>query len=158
ADTPIRRPVRYFRQGVAPCEARASIPPAMRHSNHLDRDRRLPSGLAGVVALLVAALVVACGSSATPAPSATVAPTPVITPDPHLKEPVTADQIFQAFGAAQVGITANNANNGNGNPAIVKQINADVGGWPLRITQYRTSALLDSALHWKAGQAPGSDE
>ena len=130
----------------------------MRHSNRLARGRRLPEGVAGLVAATVTILVVACGGSATPSPSATPLPTPVITPDPHLREPVTADQIFIAFGGAHLGIVANNANSDTGNPAVIKLINAEIGNWPLRITQYSSSAVLDKAIHWKAGQAPGGNE
>ncbi len=83
---------------------------------------------------------VGCSASAAPAPSATVAPTPVVTPDPHLQEPVTADQVYIALRVAKLPVNSNNANLGRGNPDIVKQINAELDGWPLRITQYRWPA------------------
>lgn len=122
----------------------------MRHSNHADRGRRLPSWAAGLLVLTL----VGCGSapvaSGTPAPL----PTPVITPDPHLTEPVTADQVFRALGSAGLPIIANNANSGNGNRAIVKQINAEIGSWPLRITEYTSAAARAKATGWKPGQAP----
>jgi hypothetical protein len=108
--------------------------------------------------LLTAAIVVACGGTVAASFEPTPLPTPVITPDPHLTEPVSADDIFRALGAAKIGITANNANQGRGNPAIVKQINADIGNWPLRITQYRSSADLRAALKWKAGEKPVRNE
>jgi hypothetical protein len=126
----------------------------MRHSNHTGRGRRLPIWAVGVSALVLAA----CGSAPAASAPPTAAPTPVITPDPHLKAPVTADQIFRALGAAKLGMTANNANAGGGNPDIVKQINADIGSWPLRIIEYRSSDALAKALTWKPGEAPGSDE
>ena len=125
----------------------------MRHSNHTGRGRRLPFWAVGLLALLVAA----CGSgTATPPPSA--APTPSPTPDPHLREPVTADQVYTIFYTAKVALQCPNANLGNGNPRIVKQINCTVDGWPLRIVQYKTAALLDEALGWKAGDAPTGDQ
>ena len=129
----------------------------MRHSNQSARGRRLPSGAAGVVALLVTAIAVACGGT-TAAPSSTPVPTPVITPDPHLTEPVTADQIFLVLQRAKLQLQPNNANLGHGNPTIVKQINATLTGWPLRITQYRSAADLRKALAWKTGEAPAGDE
>jgi hypothetical protein len=126
----------------------------MRHSNHGDRVRRLPTWAAGVFVLTLAA----CGSAPAASGPPSAAPTPVVTPDPHLREPVTADQIFRALGSAKLGIVANNANAGGGNPDIVKSINADIGSWPLRIIEYRSSAALHLALGWKSGVAPGSDE
>jgi hypothetical protein len=129
----------------------------MRHSNHA-RGPRLPSGAAGVAMLVMAAIVVACGGTAAPSVEPTPLPTPVVTPDPHLTAPVSADDIFRALGTAKLGITANNANSGRGNPAIVKQINADIGNWPLRITQYRSIADLQEALKWKPGEKPVRNE
>ena len=126
----------------------------MRHSNRTGRGARLPILAAGLLALMVVGCAPAAVASAPP----TAEPTPVVTPDPHLKEPVTADQVFRALSAARLGMIANNANSGGGNPDIVKLINADVGSWPLRITEYRTSAVLTRALGWKPGVALGGDE
>ena len=81
-------------------------------------------------------------------------PTPVVTPDPHLTAPVTADQIFRSLGAAKLGIVANNANSGGGRTDVIKLINADIGNWPLRITEYRSTEARKKALAWKAGAAP----
>jgi hypothetical protein len=131
----------------------------MRHSNQSGRGRRLPSWAAGFVALVVTSLLLAaCGSSPGPSGPPSAAPTPVITPDPHLTEPVTADQIFRALGSAKLGIVANNANTGGGNPDIVKLINADIGSWPLRIVEYTSAAALRKALDWRPGDPPGGDE
>jgi len=81
-----------------------------------------------------------------------------VTPDPHLTEPVAADDVYKAFGSGGVAITPINANLGQGDPNIVKQINANLGGWPLRITQYKSGAVMRRALDWTPGQAPGGDE
>jgi hypothetical protein len=124
----------------------------MRHSNQPDR-RRLPIWAAAVSALVLAA----CSSPPAASVAPTPAPTPVVTPDPHLAEPVTADQVFRALGAAKLGMTANNASAG-GNPDIVKLINADIGSWPLRIVEYRSSAALAKALAGLSGESPGSNE
>ena len=126
----------------------------MRHSNQTSRGRRPPSWAAGLFVLLVAA----CGQTAAPSTPPTPIPTPVITPDPHLTEPVTADQVFRILGSAKLGMRANNATLGGGNPDIVKVINADIGNWPLRITEYRSSAALSKDLGWKAGSAPVRNE
>jgi hypothetical protein len=113
---------------------------------------------AGFATLALVATVVACGGSAPPSVAPTPLPTPVVTPDPHLTEPVTADQVFRLLGQAKLGIRANNANSGRGNAAIVKQINADIANWPLRITQYRSSTDLQKTLKWKAGSKPVRNE
>jgi hypothetical protein len=108
--------------------------------------------------LVVMTLIAACGGSAGPSVAPTPLPTPVVTPDPHLREPVSADDIFRALGVAKLGITANNANSGRGNPLIVKQINASISNWPLRITQFKSSADLQKSLAWKPGDKPVRNE
>ena len=133
------------------------VRPAMRHSNPTSPGRRLPRWAAGFVALTVALGAAACGSGgATPPPSSP--PTPSPTPDPHLKGNVTADQMYGILVSAKLGLVANNANLGRGNPNIVKQINGAIGGWPIRITEYRSAAVLAKALGWKPGSVPGGDE
>ena len=126
----------------------------MRHSNHAGRGSRLPIGAIGLLVLIVAA----CGPSNTTTPPPSAGPTPVVTPDPHLTAPVTADDMFRILIAAKIPMQCPNANLGNGNPKIVKQINCTVGGWPLRIIQYTTTAALTGALDWAAGSGPGGDE
>jgi hypothetical protein len=125
----------------------------MRHSNHADRGRRLSIVAVGLMALVLSA----CGSSNGPA-QASALPTPSPTPDPHLSEPDTADQIYSILIGAKVAMTCPNANLGNGNPRIVKQINCNLSGWPLRITQYKSGALLTDSLKWTPGQAPTGDQ
>jgi hypothetical protein len=107
---------------------------------------------------VVTVLVLGCGSTAAPSAPPSVQPTPVITPDPHLAEPVTADKIFIVLGSAKLGISANNASADTGDPVVVKQINAEIGNWPLRITQYSSSAMLRKTLSWKPGGKPGGAE
>jgi hypothetical protein len=130
----------------------------MRSSNQLAGGRRLRGGAAGLAVSVVLTVVAACGGSAAPSVAPSLQPTPVITPDPHLSEPVTADKVFVALGAAKLGITANNANIDTGNPAILKVINAEIANWPLRITQFSSSAVLRRTVGWKPGAAPGADE
>jgi hypothetical protein len=125
----------------------------MRDSNHGTRGRRLSALTAGLFGLVFAACA---ATAAVPPPS--VAPTPSPTPDPHLTEPVTADHVYSVLTAAKLGMACSNANLGNGNPRIVKQINCNVGGWPLRITQYKTTAMLTSSLKWTPDGAPTGDE
>jgi len=132
------------------------MPPAMRHSNQQARGRRLPLPAAGVVALL-AAVAVACGGQAAPSEAPSAQPTPVVTPDPHLSEPVTANQIYGILAAAKLGMTCPTANLGDGQPGVVKQINCSVAGWPLRITQYQSGAILSHDLVWNSA-TPGGNE
>jgi hypothetical protein len=121
--------------------------PAMRGSNHRARG---VLALAAIVAM--SAAVAACGTSAAESsvePS-TAPPTPAITPDPHLTEPATADQIFNAIRRGDLPLSVNNATAGSANAPMIKQINAQVANWPLIITEYRNSALLRAQLGWDA--------
>jgi hypothetical protein len=101
-------------------------------------------------------VIVGCGPSAAASASPTPLPTPVITPDPHLKAPVTADQIWTVIAAAHMRLTANNATILEG--TIVKRINADLEGWTLRITAYTNAAAMQKAKTWDTGKAPGVGE
>jgi hypothetical protein len=103
-------------------------------------------------------MLIAMGCGPSPAPSITPAPepTPAITPDPHLQAPVTADQIYFALMAGHLNLRPNNATLGPG--AIEKRINADLEGWPVRITAYTSTAALRAATIWTAGMAPGPEE
>lgn len=94
-------------------------------------------------------VVVGCGnavSSGSPPPSAR--PVPVITPDPHLTEPATADAVFNAIRVGKLPLSVNNASAGDTTSPIVKRINADIGNWPLIISQYRSSDVLRTTLKW----------
>jgi hypothetical protein len=120
----------------------------MRTSNH--------RGWARATLLIVAVLAMtACGSVVpSSAPTATARPTPVISPDPHLTEPATADAVFNAIGSGELPLIANNATIGGPGSPVVKRINADIGNWPLIISQYQSSDLLRSSIKWDpAGRA-----
>ena len=108
-----------------------------------------------IVALAVAA---ACADAPPSAPPPTAAPTPVITPDPHLADPATADQVFLALGAAGLKMTANNAASGSADGPLVKRINATFLGWPLTVSQYRTTAALQELTAWAPDERPGQGE
>jgi hypothetical protein len=123
----------------------------MRHSNHAIRAGR-PGAL--VLTGLLAVSVAACGPAVAPSVEPTARPTPVITPDPHLTEPVTADEIFVAIGPIDLPFVANNASPGREGDPMVKRINADLGNWPLIITEFRSSAALRAATGWDASRPP----
>jgi hypothetical protein len=132
----------------------------MRHSNHSPRERGRSQPTAGLVApvalLLVMSVLIGCGPTAAASAPPTPLPTPAITPDPHLKEPVTADQVWIAIASAHLRLTPNNATISEG--TIVKRINADLEGWTLRITAYTNAAAMQKAKPWKSGAAPGVGE
>jgi hypothetical protein len=99
-------------------------------------------------------LLTACGSPP-PSPSpATPRPTPVITPDPHLIEPATADDIFKAIRVGDLPLNVTNATAGDPTSPIVKRINADIGNWPLIISEFRTSDLLRRTTNWDPTKPP----
>lgn len=99
----------------------------------------------------------ACGEAATSAVP-TVRPTPLITPDPHLSDPAALEDVWRGLGAAGLAMTANNATAGTADSSLVKRINATYLGWPLNVSQYRSSILLDKETPWPAGEKPGQGE
>lgn len=111
-----------------------------------------------VTTLLVAAALVAACAEAAPSPSPTVAPTPTATPNPHLADPATADEVFLALGAGGLRLTANNAAPGAADGPLVKRINATYLGWPLSLSEYRSTDALAEATAWEADVAPGAGD
>ena len=112
----------------------------MRGSNH-----RAGGVLALATGLVLSVLVAACGSAAaqpTTAPP-TAKPTPAITPDPHLSEPATADEIFNAIRNGDLPLSVNNATAGGPDAPVIKRINAQVrriGRWSSPSTAPRASS------------------
>ncbi len=119
--------------------------PVLRHARHL------------APFFAIALVAAACGSAPPSAPPS-AAPTPVVTPNPHLADPATAQDVFNGLGRQGLKITPNTAVNGTGGGGVVTRINATYQGWPLDVTQYKTSADLAKAATWKAGEAPGRGE
>src|SRR5262245_53011304 len=106
-----------------------------------------------LAATLVAAIVaVAACASPAPTPAPTVRPTPVVTPNPHLGDPTTADQVLLGLGKAGLDIVANNADSGSG--PLIRRINATYMGWPLSVSEFRSSQDLAKATTWEAGEQP----
>ncbi|HEX5825486.1 MAG TPA: hypothetical protein VFY18_13590 [Candidatus Limnocylindrales bacterium] len=136
----------------------------MRHSNQFHRGRRRPFRLAGgatpataMVGLALIVLIAAgCGGATAASSSPTALPTPLVTPDPHLREPVTADQIWGAIARGHMSLVPSNATISEG--TIVKRINADLEGWTLRITAYTNAAAMKKAKVWLAGEVPGTGD
>jgi hypothetical protein len=108
------------------------------------------------VSIALAAVTVACGSSAPSSPPpATVSVT--ATPDLHLTAPATADVVMSKLVAAGLRIVPNNASRGqNGEP--VKSVNATFNGWPLTISQYTTSQAMKTVADFVAGGPPKSGD
>ena len=123
----------------------------MRGSNH-----RAGGVLALAVIVALSAAVAACGTSAAQpsAGQASVPPTPAITPDPHLTEPATADQIFNAIRRGDLQLTVNNATAGDPSSPVIKTINAAIANWPLIISEYRSSSVLRDATGWDPAAGP----
>lgn len=116
-----------------------------------------PRVVVPVTLAIVVVLAAAC-ASVPPSPSPTLAPTPVVTPNPHLADPATAQDVFNGLGRAGLRISPNTAVGGASGTAIVTRINATYLGWPLDVTQFRTSADLAKAATWEKGEAPGRGE
>lgn len=110
------------------------------------------------LALVGVALAAASCGEAAPTPAPTATPTPIVTPDPHLPDPATAQQVFNGLGRAGLSITPNTATAGPADGDVVTRIFATYLGWPLELTEYRSSAALARALAWEPGQAPGPGE
>ena len=111
--------------------------------------------------VVTAWLLAGCGGAApsptsTPVPSPT--PTPLPTPRPPLTEPAHADEVYLALLADDIVIAPINADTGVGGRDPVKRIHATYDGWPLAISEYKSSRTLASATHWAAGTKPGSGE
>jgi hypothetical protein len=120
---------------------------------------RGPLPAARLLASLVATalLVVACGSAA-PSAAPSVAPTPVVTPDVHLPDPASAQQVFIGLGRAGLKITPNTATAGPKDGPVVTKIFATYLGWPLDVTEYRSTSALARTLAWEPGAPPGRGE
>ena len=110
-----------------------------------------------VLAAITALVVAACGE-APPSVAPTTAPTPLITPDPHLSDPTTADEVYRGLGRSGLRITANNATAGGEDADLVKRINATYLGWPLNVSEYRSSTALRKDTRWDPGEPPGQGE
>lgn len=119
--------------------------------------RAVHRGSVRLTVTLVAAIVAvgACAGAA-PTPAPTVRPTPVITPDPHLGDPTTADEVLRGLGKAGLDVVANNADAGSG--PLVRRINATYLGWPLLVSEFRSSQDLETATAWEAGERPGQGQ
>ena len=112
-----------------------------------------------VAALIVASSVLgACGGGTPSAAPSVARATPLITPDPHLDDPTTADAVFIALAKAGLKLTANNADAGGPDSALVKRINATYLGWPLLVSQYTTSSALSKDTAWPADAKPGQGD
>jgi hypothetical protein len=110
------------------------------------------------VTFVLAGILAAACASPPPSPSATPAPTPLVTPNPHLADPATAQDVFNGLGRQGLRITPNTATTGSAGGAVVTRINGTYLGWPLDVTEYRTSADLADAATWQADQPPGPGE
>jgi hypothetical protein len=110
------------------------------------RDRRLFAML-----LSFAVLAAACGGSpATVVPSAGTPAPPTATPNPHLTDPASVDDIYNALTKAGLQISPNSADAGTG--GMVKRLHLTFQAWPLVLTSYTSAKALvaDSGFNPKA--------
>lgn len=115
-------------------------------------------GARSAAALVVAAVLVAACGGGQPSAAPTAAPTPIVTPNPHLPSPATAQQVFTGLGKAGLRITANTASLGADGGDVVTTIYATYLGWPLDVTQYRSTTALTKITEWPSGEGPGRGE
>ena len=102
------------------------------------RDRRLFAML-----LSVALLAAACGGSpATAAPATATPAPPTATPNPHLTDPASVDDIYNALTKAGLQISPNSADAGTG--GMVKRLHLTFQAWPLVLTSYTNAKALVS--------------
>lgn len=122
----------------------------MRNSN------RRRGGRSGPVASILAIVMVVagCGSSATARPP-TPAPTPVITADPHLRDPASLEDIFNALAAAGLRVTPNNAV-AAAEPR--RKINATFVDWPFVVSEFSSTAARKAATRWNPKVPVARDE
>ena len=109
-----------------------------------------------------AGLVAACGAvvstPATPAPTPVPSRYAIATPYPPMTEPAAADAVYRALLADGLFMTPVNAVAGGPGKDPVMRVNATYKGWPLAISQYRSSKTLQAATRWKSGAKPGKGE
>jgi hypothetical protein len=124
----------------------------------------LPGALKPVGAGLIVVAIVAValftmtrvGTQTTTTPS--IAPTPLVTPNPHLSTPATAQQVFNGLGHAGLKVTAHTASAGAADSPVVRKIFASYLGWPLDVTEFRSTKALADAVTWKSGAPPAKGD
>jgi hypothetical protein len=78
----------------------------------------------------------------------------VVTPNPHLSTPASAQQVFNGLGHAGLKVTAHTASAGAADSPVVRKIFASYLGWPLDVTEFRSTQALADALTWTSGAPP----
>jgi hypothetical protein len=108
-----------------------------------DRTGRRALGIArrALLVTAVVTLLAACGS-ATGAPSPTPTPTATATPDPHLSDPASIQEVYDALLATGIRIQPSTATSGGPSGEPRKSVNATYDGWPLVMREYSSSAAL----------------
>jgi hypothetical protein len=81
-----------------------------------------------------------------------------VTPNPHLPTPATAQQVFSGLGKRGIRISANTATTGAEGSEVVTKIFGTYLGWPLDVTQYRSTTALTEITTWAVGEEPGKGE
>jgi hypothetical protein len=124
----------------------------------------LPGALKPVTIVLVVVVVAAVAvftftrSGAPSTTTASAAPLPIATPNPHLPSNATAQQVFNGLGRAGLRVTAHTASAGSSDGTIVTRIFATYLGWPLDLTQFRSTQALSNAESWESGIRPAKGD
>jgi hypothetical protein len=108
----------------------------------------------GVVVIAAVAVFTITRGSAPSTATASAGPAPLVTPNPHLPSAATAQQVFNGLGHAGLKVTAHTASAGSADGSVVTKIFATYLGWPLDVTEFRSTEALSDAESWDSGIAP----
>jgi hypothetical protein len=100
----------------------------------------------------IALVVAACGGAASPSPSPTPTPTP--TPNPHLRDPADLQIVYAALQRAGLHLTVHNASGSPAGKEPRRRYAADLGGWPLELIEYSSSAAREIDFGYAPGTSP----
>jgi len=81
-------------------------------------------------------------------------PTPTPTPDPHLADPADVQDVYKALVRAGLDISVNNASGGGAGKEPRRRYAASLGGWPLELIEYSSTAAREADFGYVSGSPP----
>ena len=102
--------------------------------------------------VVIALVAAACGGAASPSPEQSPTPTP--TPDPHLADPADVQDVYKALVRAGLDISVNNASGGGAGKEPRRRYAASLGGWPLELIEYSSTAAREADFGYVSGSPP----
>jgi len=102
--------------------------------------------------VVIALVAAACGGAASPSPEPSPTPTP--TPDPHLADPADVQDVYKALVRAGLDISVNNASGGGAGKEPRRRYAASLGGWPLELIEYSSTAAREADFGYVSGSPP----